>query len=136
MEHPDLAQIDRELPDGDRVLFVSMNNRKCSPGDYRGERRRLNRRAVAVMMRRYGRELGIPDELLHPHALRHRYGTELAEDDVHMLVHQQLMGHADPKSAQIYTHLAKRKLVAEVDRANPLAKIKTPTTDILKRLKL
>lgn len=135
MEHPDLKQIDRDLPDGDKVLFVSTHNRSVAPGDYRGERRRLNRRAIARMMRSYGRPLGIDEALLHPHALRHRYGTELAEDDVHLIVHQQLMGHRDPKSTQIYTHLAKRKLVSEVDRANPLAKIRTPTSDILKRLK-
>lgn len=134
MAHPDLAQIDRELPNGDKVLFVSIANRSVAPGDYRGERRRLNRRAVARMMRTYGRVLGIPEELLHPHALRHRFGTELAEDDVHAVVHQQLMGHRDPKSTQIYAHLAKRKLVAEIDRANPLAKINTPTTEILKRI--
>lgn len=135
MEHPDLKEIDRELPGGDKVLFVSLRNRSCPPVDYRGARRRMRRAAVFEMVRKHGRSKGIPDEQLHPHALRHLYGTELAEADVNILVHQQLMGHSDPKSTQIYTHLAKRKLVMEVDRANPLAKMRTPTSDILKRLK-
>lgn len=135
LEHPFLKQIDRDIEGGDKVLFVSVRNRSCHPKDYRGERRRLTRGAVNDMIAKHGKELGIPDELLHPHALRHLYGTELMEGDVHLLVQQQLMGHIDPKSTQIYTHLAMRKLVAEVDRANPLSKINTPTTEILNRLK-
>lgn len=135
MEHPQLKEIDRTLPDGGHVLFVSVRNRTCPPAEYRGERRRLNRRAVLEMIGKYGRQHGIPEEQLHPHALRHLYGTELTEGNVHILVQQQLMGHIDPKSTEIYTHLAMRKLVHEVDRANPLSKIRTPTSDILKRLK-
>jgi integrase/recombinase XerD len=134
LEHPELKAIDRALPNGDLVLFVSTRNRTCPPHEYHGERRRLNRRSVLEMIGKYGKQQGIPEEQLHPHAMRHLYGTELAEGDVHVLVQQQLMGHADPKSTQIYTHLAIRKLVTEVDRANPLSKIRTPTTDILKRL--
>lgn len=135
LEHPFLKQIDRDIENGDKVLFVSVRNRSCPPKEYRGHRRRLSRFAVNDMIMKYGTELGIPEDLLHPHALRHLYGTELTEGDVHLLVQQQLMGHQDPKSTKIYTHLAMRKLVNEVDRANPLSKINTPTTEILNRLK-
>ena len=38
------------------------------------------------------------------------------------------------KSTAIYDHMAMRKLTREADRANPLAKIKTPVTDLLKKL--
>ncbi len=134
IEHPQLKAIDRALPNGDMVLFVSTRNRTCPPHEYHGERRRLNRRAVLEMIGKYGRQQGIPDDQLHPHAMRHLYGTELAEENVHILAQQQLLGHVDPKSTQVYTHLAIRRLVKEVDRANPLSKIRTPTSDILKRL--
>jgi integrase/recombinase XerD len=135
LEHPDLKEIDRTLPNGDRVLFVSVRNRTIPEHEYIGENRRLNRRAVNNMMARYGQALGIPDAQLHPHALRHLYGTELTEDDVSLLNTQLLMGHEDGKSTKIYTHTAMRKLIREVDRANPMAKMRTPVTDLLKQLK-
>lgn len=135
LEHPELKDLDRSLPNGDRVLFITTVNRSCPPHEYVGGRRRFTRGGVLDMVKRYGQKLGIPEEQLHPHAMRHLYGTELAESDVDLLVRQQLMGHVDPQSTKIYTHLATRKLVATTDKANPLAKMKTPTTDILKRLR-
>lgn len=135
MEHPDLKVIDRTLPKGDQVLFVSLRNRSCPPHEYRGENRRLNRRALLDLMDKYGEQAGVPVDQRHPHAMRHLYGTELAEEDVDLLIRQRLMGHADPKSTQIYTNLALRKMTQESDRANPLSKMNTPVTDILKRLK-
>lgn len=135
LEHRALAEIDRATRNGRRVLFVTTGNRNLPPAKYRGEKRRFTRRAVNKMLLAYGREHGIPDAQLHPHAMRHLFGTELAEGDVDIRVAQQLMGHRDIKSTGIYTHLATRKLVKEADRANPLAKMRTPTTDILKRLK-
>lgn len=135
LEHPDLKDIDREIGRGDKVLFVSTRNRTCPPHEYHGERRRMNRRAVIDLVARHGRRAGIPEDQLHPHALRHLYGTELAEGDVDLLVRQKLMGHADPKSTEIYTHLATRKLTRESDRANPMAKMRTPVSDLLKRLR-
>ncbi|MBZ0104019.1 MAG: tyrosine-type recombinase/integrase [Sulfuricella denitrificans] len=134
MAHDDLNDIDRILPSGDQVLFVSTMNRTCSIDEYRGERRRLNRRAVLQMVAKYGQRVGIPSDQLHPHAMRHLFGTELIEDDVNMLNAQKLLGHADPKSTEIYTHTAMRKLTREIDRANPLAKMRTPVSDLLKEL--
>lgn len=135
LEHPDLQEIDRTLPNGDRVLFVSVNNRTIPAHEYLGEKRRLNRRAVNNMILRYGQRAGIPDAQMHPHAIRHLYGTELIEGDVNLLNAQLLLGHADPKSTGIYTHTAMRKLTREVDRANPMAKMRTPVSDLLKQLK-
>lgn len=134
LEHPELKEINRDLGNGDKVLFPSTRNRTVAPHEYHGERRRMNRRAVLDMVGRHGRRAGIPDDQIHPHALRHLYGTELAEGDVDLLIRQDLMGHADPKTTGIYTHLAMRKLTRESDRANPLAKMKTPASDVLKRL--
>ena len=134
LEHPSLKEIDRILTDGDQVLFVSVRNPRCPPHEYHGARRRLTRYSILEMINRYGKAQGIPEEQLHPHAMRHLFGTELAEDNVDVLMRQQLMGHEDPKSTEIYTHLAMRKLTRETDRANPLGKIKTPVSDLLKRL--
>jgi site-specific recombinase XerD len=134
MAHEDLAGIDRLLPNGDQVLFVSTMNRTCSIDEYRGERRRMSRKAVNGLVQKYGQRVGIPDDQLHPHAMRHLFGTELVEDDVNLINAQKLLGHADPKSTEIYTHTAMRKLTREIDRANPLAKMNTPVSDLLKQL--
>lgn len=134
MAHEDLKSIDRSLANGDQVLFISTMNRTCLVTEYHGERRRLNRRAVLQMVAKYGQRVGIEPDQLHPHAMRHLFGTELVEGDVNMLNAQKLLGHADPKSTEIYTHTAMRKLTREVDRANPLAKISTPVSELLKQL--
>lgn len=131
LEHPTLKEIDRALEDGDQVLFVTTRNRRCPAHLYSGERRRISRGAVHKMIVTYGKRKGIPAEQLHPHALRHLFGTELTESDVPTLVAQQLMGHEDPKSTQLYTSLAVRKLMKQSDMANPLAKIRTPVSDLL-----
>lgn len=134
LEHSDLAAIDRALPNGDLVLFVSTRNRTVPYWEYRGEARRFSQKGVWKMIQRHGASAGIPADQLHPHAMRHLFGTELAEGDVDLLTRQQLMGHADPKSTEIYTHLAARKLVGSIDAANPLGKIKTPMSQLLAKL--
>ena len=80
------------LPNGDKVLFVSTMNRTVTPDQYHGERRRLNRRAVLQMMKKYGKRAGIPEDQVHPHAMRHLFGTELAEDGVDIIARQRLLG--------------------------------------------
>lgn len=134
LEHPELKTIDRTLPDGDQVLFVSLVNRNIQEHVYIGEARRLSDRSIREMIREYGEAAGIPIEQLHPHAMRHLFGTELAESDVDLSVRQDLMGHEDPKHTMIYTHLATRKKLEEIDRGGPLAKIKTPVSELLSRL--
>lgn len=134
LEHPDLKEIDRLLPNGDQVLFVSTMNRMVPVHEYRGEHRRLNRRALLLMLKKHGQAVGIPMDQLHPHAIRHLYGTELREEEVDLITRQRLMGHADPKSTEIYDHLALRKVTRDVDKGNPLAKMRTPASDLLQRL--
>lgn len=132
LEHPDLKQINRRLPDGDQVLFPTTRNRCCPAHEYYGEARRFSTRGVQKMIQSHGKRAKIPVDQLHPHALRHLYGTELAESKIDLLERQELMGHADPKSTKIYTHLAARVLTASVDTGNPLAKIKTPMSQLLR----
>lgn len=133
--HPDLEGIDRSLPDGDRVLFVSLNNRTITPDKYHGEERRMRRNAVNDMLKRYGKRAMLPKNELHAHAFRHLFGTELAEEGHNLREIQELMGHADINTTSIYVHLATRRLAKTVDKSNPLSKIRTPFSDLAKSLR-
>ncbi len=134
--HPDLAAIDRATPVGRRVLFINVRNRTIPAHEHFGENRRLDRGSVRVMIRHYGELAGIPSEYCHPHALRHLYGTELAEGDVDLLQRQALLGHAQPATTAVYSHLAMRKLSATVEKHNPLARMtNTPARALANRLR-
>ena len=122
---PELNEMDLTLDDGDQVLWVTTQNRQVSPADYYGERRRISTRTVHDMMQRYGKRAKLPLDQCHPHAFRHLYATELAEADVDLLQRQTLLGHKDPKSTEIYTHVAMRRLTRAVDQGNPLSRIRT-----------
>lgn len=136
--HEELASIDRSFKGKggrtDKVLFVSVRSTRLAAHEHVGEKRRLTRRAIYDLIRRHGKKVGIPESELHPHAMRHLFGTELLEEDTSMLSIQELMGHADPKSTSIYTQLAMRKKMATVDKAAPLSKMRTPVSELLKRL--
>ncbi len=133
--HEELERIDRTLPDGDQVLFVSTMDRTVPPHEYYGERRRISTRSIAEMVEKYGEQVGIPRDQCHPHALRHLYGTELGEEDVHILKMQALLGHSNPNTTKDYVRVAMRSLAKEVDRANPLGKIKTPVSELARVLR-
>lgn len=132
--HPQLQKIDRTLTDGDRVLFISFNSKAVPKHEYYGENRRMRPNSINRIMERYGERAGVPKDQRNPHAARHLFGTELAEDNVAPETRQTLLGHADIKSTAIYTSLAIRHLRLAVDKSNPLRKIKTPFSEILKRL--
>ena len=135
LSHAELDEIDRRLPNGDKVVFVSTNNRKVAEHEYHGEKRRIGPRSVQAMIERYGQRCGVPSSELHPHAFRHLYGTELAEGDEDILVRQALLGHKDPKTTEIYTKLASRKLAQAVDRSGPMSKLRTPAADLIREVK-
>jgi len=136
--HEELARVDRSVKGHsgypDKVLFVSVRSTKLPAHEHTGENRRLTRKAVHDVIQRYGKRLDIPAAELHPHAMRHLFGTELQEDDTPTLAIQELMGHADPKSSAVYARLAMRKKMATIDKAAPLAKMRTPVSELLKRL--
>lgn len=133
--HPDLETIDRSLPNGDQVLFVSTANRGVAPQDYHGEARRLSMRGLDDMIRTYSRRAGIPDHLAHAHAYRHLYGTELAEHDVGLDSRRVLLGHVKADTTADYTHLAMRKMAEIVDRANPMGRIRSRVSPLAARIR-
>ena len=81
---------------------------------------RISPRAVQERVKQWGRRLGI-NSGVHPHTLRHSFASHLLESSQDLRAVQELLGHADIASTQIYTHLDFQHLAKIYDAAHPRA---------------
>lgn len=82
--------------------------------------RRLSGRAVQLRLRRWSRIKGL-GTALHPHMLRHSFASHLLESSGDLRAVQELLGHADVSTTQVYTHLDFQHLASVYDRTHPRA---------------
>jgi integrase/recombinase XerC len=94
----------------DDAVFVSQQGRRLGP------------RSIQLRVKAAGeRDLG---QNLHPHMLRHSFASHLLESSQDLRAVQELLGHADITTTQIYTHLDFQHLATVYDSAHPRAKRK------------
>ena len=83
--------------------------------------RRLSVRAVQLRVGAWGRRQGIGVHI-HPHMFRHSFATHLLESSRELRGVQELLGHADISTTQVYTHLDFQHLARIYDSSHPRAR--------------
>ncbi len=94
--------------DNEKALFVSQRGK------------RISHRAIQQRVKQMGQQQGI-SQPLHPHMLRHSFASHMLESSGDLRGVQELLGHANLSTTQVYTHLDFQHLAKTYDSAHPRA---------------
>ena len=95
----------------EKALFLSQRGRRISP------------RTVQLRLKKWAIAQGLANPV-HPHMLRHSFASHLLESSSDLRAVQELLGHADISTTQVYTHLDFQHLARVYDQAHPRAQKK------------
>lgn len=90
------------------ALFISQRGKRISP------------RSVQERLKQWAIKQGLPSHV-HPHMLRHSFASHMLESSGDLRAVQELLGHADISTTQVYTHLDFQHLAQVYDKSHPRA---------------
>jgi site-specific recombinase XerD len=90
--------------DADEALFVSLSKAKKSKGF-----RTHYPRAIQRLVKHYATKAGVLGKVV-PHQLRHQFATDLLSNGADLRSVQELLGHANIATTQVYTHITNKQL--------------------------
>ncbi len=106
--------------DGGNDLSVGASRHYLFPS--RGAEGHLTRQRLGQDLKELALEAGLDPAKVSPHVLRHAFASHLLDRGADLRVVQQLLGHADISTTQIYTHVLEERLKQLVFTHHPLAK--------------
>jgi integrase/recombinase XerD len=83
--------------------------------------RKLTNQRIWQLLGELGRRAGLGDDV-HPHMLRHSFATHLLQGGADLRIIQEMLGHADISTTQVYTHVDTRGLQQSHRQFHPRAK--------------
>ena len=94
-----------------KAMFVTQQGRRITP------------RAIQYRMKEWAVKQGVNIDM-HPHLLRHSFATHVLQSSQDLRAVQEMLGHANISTTQVYTHLDFQHLATIYDKAHPRAKKK------------
>lgn len=107
------------LPVREKILPKGRHSRWLFPSA--GKSGHLTRAAFFHDLKTLAVLADIPPERVSPHVIRHSFASHLVAHDADLRTVQQMLGHADISTTQIYTHILDDRLKSTVEKSHPLA---------------
>ena len=122
LSEPARAALGRYLECREDFLLEAGPSRWLFPS--RGRAGHLTRQRTGQLLKELAAKAGLNPDRLSPHVLRHAFASHLLDHGADLRSVQQMLGHADIATTQIYTHVETERLRKLVENAHPLARRK------------